>query len=418
MISKYTYEKGDVTTIIPDPKFYDSYYFAGDDMLFALIKNVMLLDEGSAFRTELNSLSNQQYRQKIKDFFGEDYNGQTIADRVLRKDFNIQYSIPLMCHFLELLKQGSKNCIVKYADVFTDCPPNDTVIEGFKRKMNIDITTLSWKFNKNVISDVVSKEFEPLLKRVATIMYSYACDIILLSGRPASIPAIRDIFLKYYPVSPNRLIVLNDYYVGDWYPFSENTGYIKNAKTIVAMGGVIGHYASDLSNLNKFVINLELLKKNLKSTINYIESSHDGQPIEYFITPDNNRGELTVSRIPQTLVVRQIGMDSYPCRALYSIDFNRYKLGDKIRRKASINNQETLTDARVSGLVKDAIDALKKRMPFKITIERDIDDKETLSISAITDKYGNDVMDSDLEIHIQSLGAEERYWLDSGAFDF
>lgn len=418
MISKYTYEKGDVTTIIPDPKFYDSYYFAGDDMLFALIKNVMLLDEGSAFRTELNSLSNQQYRQKIKDFFGEDYNGQTIADRVLRKDFNIQYSIPLMCHFLELLKQGSKNCIVKYADVFTDCPPNDTVIEGFKRKMNIDITTLSWKFNKNVISDVVSKEFEPLLKRVATIMYSYACDIILLSGRPASIPAIRDIFLKYYPVSPNRLIVLNDYYVGDWYPFSENTGYIKNAKTIVAMGGVIGHYASDLSNLNKFVINLELLKKNLKSTINYIESSHDGQPIEYFITPDKNRGELTVSRIPQTLVVRQIGMDSYPCRALYSIDFNRYKLGDKIRRKASINNQETLTDARVSGLVKDAIDALKKRMPFKITIERDIDDKETLSISAITDKYGNDVMDSDLEIHIQSLGAEERYWLDSGAFDF
>ena len=249
-------------------------------------------------------------------------------------------------------------------------------------------------------------------------MYSYACDIVLLSGRPASLPAIRDIFLKYYSVSPNRLIVLNDYYVGDWYPFGENTGYIKNAKTIVAMGGVIGHYASELSNLNKFIINLDLLKENLKSTVNFIEASREGQPIEYFITPDQNRGDLTVSSIPETLNVRQIGMDSYPCRALYSIDFNRHKMADKIRKKAILGNEGCPTDAKVMGLVNEAIDALKKRMPFKMTIERDNEDKENLSISAITDKDGNDIMDGNLEIHIQSLGVDEQYWLDSGAFDF
>ena len=418
MISKYTYIKGDVTTITPDPKFYDSYYFAGDDMLHALIKNIMLLDENSAFRTELKSLSTRDYRQKIKDFFGEDYNGQTIADRVLRKDFNIQYSVPLMCHFLELLKQNSKDCVVKYSDVFSDCPPNDVVIEEFKRKMNIDITTLSWRFNKEAVSEVVLKEFEPLLKKVATIMYSFACDVVLLSGRPASLPAIRDIFLKYYSVSPNRLIVLNDYYVGDWYPFGENTGYIKNAKTVVAMGGVLGHYASELSNLNKFIINLDLLKKNLKSTVNFIEASREGQPIEYFITPDQNRGDITVSSIPETLNVRQIGMDSYPCRALYSIDFNRHKMADKIRKKAILSDEGCPTDAKVMGLVNEAIDTLKKRMPFKITIERDAEDKENLTISSIADKDGNDVMDGNLEIHIQSLGVDEQYWLDSGAFDF
>lgn len=418
MISKYTYIKGDVTTITPDPKFYDSYYFAGDDMLYALIKNIMLLDENSAFRTELKDLTTQQYRQKIKNFFGEDYNGQTIADRILRKDFNIQYSVPLMCHFLELLKQGCKDCIVKYSDVFSECPPNEAIIEEFKQRLNIDITSLSWKFNKEMVSEVVRKEFEPLLKKVATIMYSYACDVVLLSGRPASLPVIRDIFLKYYSVSPNRLIVLNDYYVGDWYPFGENTGYIKNAKTIVAMGGVIGHYASELSNLNKFIINLDLLKKNLKSTVNYIEASREGQPIEYFITPDKYRGDLTISSIPQSLHVRQIGMDSYPSRALYSIDFNRHKMADKIRKKAIINDEDCPTDAKVIGLVNEAIDVLKKRMPFKITIERDMDDKENLSISAITDKNGNDIMDGNLEIHIQSLGVDEQYWLDSGAFDF
>ena len=57
-------------------------------------------------------------------------------------------------------------------------------------------------------------------------------------------------------------------------------------------------------------------------------------------------------------------------------------------------------------------------MPFKISIERDVDDKENLSICAIVDNEGNDVIDGNLEIHIQSLGVEDQYWLDSGAFDF
>lgn len=418
MICKYTYVKGDVTTITPEPKFYDSFYFAGDDMLYALIKNIMILDENSAFRDELKNLSVAMYRQKMKDFFGEDYNGQTIADRVLRRDFNIQYSIPLMCYYLELLKNDSKDCTVSYDDVFTDCPPSASVITGFKDKVGIDITKLQWRFRKAIVSDIVRKEFEPLLKKISTIMYSYACDVVLLSGRPASLPAIREIFLKYYSVSPNRLILLNNYYVGDWYPFGENTGYIKNSKTIVAMGGVIGHYASELSNLNKFVINLDKLDTGLKSTVNYIESSREGQPIEYFITPEKNVGDLMVSNMPTILNIRQIGMDTYPTRALYSIDFNTYKIADRLRKKAVLNGEDFPTDAKIMGQVNEIVDVLKKRMPFRITIERDVEDKENLSIASITDKNGDDVIDSNLEINIQSMGVVGRYWLDSGAFDF
>lgn len=418
MISKYTYAKGDVTTITPDPKFYDSYYFAGDDMLHALIKNVMLLDENSAFRSALGQLPPKAYRQKIKDFFGDDYCGQTVADRALRKAFNIQYSVPLMCHFLELLKRNDADCVVRYADVFSECPPSRAVLDGFRERVGVDVADLSWKFRKEEVSEVVRKEFEPLLKKIATILYSYACDVVLLSGRPASLPVIRDMFLKYYSVSPNRLIVLNDYYVGDWYPFGENTGYIKNAKTIVAMGGVLGHYASELSNLDKFVINLDLLKRHLKSTVNYVESSRDGKPIAYLITPEKGRGDLTISSLPRTLNVRQIGMDSYPSRALYSIDFNRQKMADRIRNKALREGDTGITDAKVMGRVGREVDALRRRMPFTVTLERDVEDKETLSIVAILDREGNEVVDSNLEIHIQSLGIDGQYWLDSGAFEF
>ena len=125
-----------------------------------------------------------------------------------------------------------------------------------------------------------------------------------------------------------------------------------------------------------------------------------------------------MSSIPLTLNVRQIGMDSYPSRALYTIDFNRHKMADRIRKKALLNDEGCLTDAKVAGLVGEAVDTLKKRMPFRITIERDADNKEDLSITAITDRNDNDVTEGNLEVHIQSLGIDGQYWLDTGAFDF
>ena len=418
MISRYSYKKGDITTITPDPLFYDSFYFAGDDMLKALIKNQMLLDEKhSAFRKCLSKIDDKTYRQKIKDFFGPDYNGQTIADRIARRDFNIQYSVPLMYHFLALASSGCDNCIVSYEDVFSENAPNERVIEDFKERTGIDVRNLVWEYDKEYVATIIAKEFEPLLKKVAAMLFAYSCDVVLLSGRPASLPTIRDLFLKYYPVSPNRLITLNNYYVGDWFPFDENTGYVKNPKTIVAMGGVIGHYASEYSNLDKFVIDLAKLDTNLKSTVNYIVASRDGQPIEYLITPNKHQGELTITSLPTSLDVRQFELVTYPSRALYSIDFNRVKLEASIRNKANLNN-ESLSDSAVLARVDDCIEEFKHRMPFRITITRDPEDKESLSIINIIDKAGLEIKDSYIEIHIQSLGVDEQYWLDSGAFAF
>ena len=61
--------------------------------------------------------------------------------------------------------------------------------------------------------------------------------------------------------------------------------------------------------------------------------------------------------------------------------------------------------------------------PFGYSIEKDVEDKEHLSIASITDRNGAELSDSCIEIHIQSLGVDEneggeQYWLDSGAFNF
>lgn len=105
MINKYTYSdgRGKTPTIKPDPKFHDSFYFAGDDIFVRSCTRIMLLGHNSAFRIALNTLSDKDYRQKMKDFFGKDNIDKSYSDKMLRRDFNIQYSVPLMSYFLQLL---------------------------------------------------------------------------------------------------------------------------------------------------------------------------------------------------------------------------------------------------------------------------------------------------------------------------
>jgi hypothetical protein len=69
-------------------------------------------------------------------------------------------------------------------------------------------------------------------------------------------------------------------------------------------------------------------------------------------------------------------------------------------------------------MVSQEIETLRTRMPFKLTLERDVEDKENIYISSIEDKNGNELSDSCIEIHIQSLGVDDKYWLYSGAFSF
>ena len=413
MISQYHYETtaDNFTTLLPDPVFYDSFYFAGDDMLQTLILSVLLQSPNSAFRKREQE---NIYQQKLKDFFGPDYSGQTFAERMLRRDFNLQYLIPLANYFLQLNASHSEDKVVSFSDVFMNQKPNQRVIDGFKRKFGLDITTLEWNYKGEEVTEIIQKAFEPLLQQIATIMYNHKCDIILLSGRPASLPAVRNIFLKYYPTSPNRLILLNDYYVGHWFPFGDNTGYIKDSKTIVAMGAVIAHYACESSNLYDFHIDTHKLDALLQSTVHFVESPQPS--FNHILTPDVSICDLRVPMLPCQLKVKQVDFRTYPSRTLYNIDFNVKTLEQKIRNRADANDED-ISDNEVQYRLHKELAKLKISLPYTLRIERNPNDIEELNITQVLNKDGEDIITPNtLSIHIQSMGVDGHYWLDSGIF--
>ena len=413
MISKYDYETSadNFTTLTPDPVFYDSYYFAGDDMLQTLILSVLLQSPNSAFRKREPE---PVYQQKLKDFFGPDYAGQTFAERMLRRDFNLQYLMPLANYFLQLNSTKSDDVVVSYSDVFKHQQPNQRIIDGFKQKFGLDVTSIEWSYKQEEVSGAIQKAFEPLLQQIATIMYTHKCDIILLSGRPASLPAVRNIFLKYYPTSPNRLILLNDYYVGHWFPFGENTGYIRDSKTIVAMGAVIAHYASESSNLYDFHIDTKKLDTLLNSTVHYVESPQP--PFAHILTPDVSICEIKVPVLPCQLKVKQVDFTTYPARMLYNIDYNTKTLERKIRNRADANDED-ISDNDVQYRLHQELDKLQSKLPYTLRIERNSEDVEELNIVQVLDRNGEDVITpNSLNVNIQSMGIDGHYWLDSGIF--
>ena len=198
--------------------------------------------------------------EKSNDFFGGD-TGMATRNRRIRSDFNLQVSVPIVLHFLELLKQNKvESQILSFGDIFTNNLPTQNVLNHFKGHFGFDFESLQWQYESKVVASIVEQTFDSLIGKISLLLSHYGCDIVLLSGRPTSLKPLADLFLKYYAISPNRLKSMNDYRVGRWYPedkrykFIDGNGKFINPKSIITTGAMIGHIAEN-GGLNGFALN-------------------------------------------------------------------------------------------------------------------------------------------------------------------
>ena len=70
-------------------------------------------------------------------------------------------------------------------------------------------------------------------------MWTYDCDVLLLSGRPSRLRIVTDIVLAKTPVPPHRVIGMHRYKVGETYPFRDAANRIDDPKTTAAVGAAL-----------------------------------------------------------------------------------------------------------------------------------------------------------------------------------
>lgn len=418
-ICQYDYNEKNPSQLKPVPLFWDSFDTAGDDMLKILISNVLLQGKDGILEQELLQRGENEtaIRSKLFSFLGRNQIDMSFEDKILRRDFNLQVLVPVMYEFLRLLENGEGTRDVTYGDVFRKTPPSDPVQQKFEKVFGLELKEVVWKYNKEVLSRHVARSMDALLQKIASIMYAYGCDIILLSGRPTSLEPIKDTFLKYSPIEPNRLIRLNKYRIGDWYPFADKAKRcINNSKSVVPVGAMIGYLASSAGGYNSLSIDMTELAKRLKPTTDYfIINDAKVQVNQCFISPNKNRGEIVANNFPLYIGSKQFNLALYPVRPFYVLDVNRDGIQERIRKA----HPQSLTERDLQYLTKDYVENLLSNIPLKINVLReDIrDDKELLTIDSVVSENGDELSADDFVLTIQSLNDPDCYWLDSGVFD-
>jgi len=430
MICAYENTGSGFPQLKPIPLFWDSFYLAGDDILKNIILRVIIegksessINVGSIYsvlETRLLRMSNEELSNLssvnkntafsllmsdiqhaataeervdkikryadnlVKDYFGADAAGMDYKDRQCRADFNIQVSMPIAQMMLELLRLNRPSKVYTFDDIFQSNRPASYLLDHFADHFGFRLEEMEWRYNPVDISAQVRATMEPLMKQLSIILHSYDVDLLILSGRPSSLNPITELFIKYYPVSPDRLIRLNEYQVGSWYPLANPDGYFYDQKSVVAVGAMVGYMASSSNGFRGMSMDFSELIKKMKSTANYMGfyNSERYQVAESLITPKKGSVSCNIASFPSYIGCKQLDAPVYQARPIYAIYNNSGKA------------------------------------PLLIQLARDYsENREKLVIEEVMDSQGNKVDSSLVELVQQSI-ADERFWLDDGVFKF
>lgn len=428
MVCAYKCQGRGEARLTPTPLFWDSFYLAGDDILRNLVQNLVIEGKEHTFATQGNitaaltarilqmtneelralpCLDNAVYRSKandicstvdeeernrkkrafasnlIHDFFGVDSAMMGYRERRCRTDFNTQISVPIAQKMLDLLRLHRPTRLYSYEELFPDVKPADYLLDFFAHHFGFRFEELNWRYDQRETENIVKATMEPLMKQLALVLYTQHCDIIVLAGRPTSLDAINELFIKYIPTSPEKLIRLNDYRVGNFFPTADGQGYFYDQKAIVAVGAQVGYLASH-EGLPGLCIDFSEMIRKMTSTANYmgVYNSHRRQVDITSLSPQKSVATFEFSVFPAFIGCRQLDSSIYQARPIYGIYNN--------------SNRSTL----------------------RITVSRNFfDSKEILTVEEVADMEGNTLPKSSVTLMEQSLVDDGKYWLDKGEFE-
>ena len=423
MICSYQYEGAGLAVLTPKPLYWDSFNLAGDDFKKEIIRQIIL--EGRIadeyYRGCVGVIENHARKLgigNIKDllirFFGTDSNNIDYIGRVIRKNFNSQVLVPIANRYLQHAESKLPDMEVSFKELMSDNYPNQELLNHFRRHFGFGIEEIKWKLSEKRVNEILESTLEPLLRQISAVLYAMGCDFVLLAGKPTSLGRIEDLFLKFYPVSPDRIITLRNYRVGRWYPFSDDSGYFKDPKTLVSVGAMISLMGGRLDNLAGFRINLDLLKTEITSTADFVGvfNPNTKNTETIMLNPDKNRGEFQVAGLPVSVGCRRLAAENYPGRPLYQLDFNDAKIRERVA-----NQYPQISAVEIPDYVEQMKVQLKSRMPFSVLFSRQYrDNKEAIKIESILDRDRSEISNSLLSLSLKTLSDETAYWLDTGEF--
>lgn len=429
MICNYTNE---ALSITPNPLFWESFQIAGDDLVKRIIVDVLLdspkieYPKASGVITgKLNSmgLTPTEVAEKMHHFFDDTHAMGTLEKR-MRKEFMVQVLHPIASFLLDKLHKGDEDGAVTFEDIFTDNKPSEILLNFFEKQMGFRFEQLELRFSQAFLNEIIRKVYEPSMRKWAALFHSYKCDIVLLSGRPSSLKQIYTLMRRLSPVPPNRLISMNTYRVGSWYPGSSDIGHFGDNKSMVAVGALISYLATN-GKLPEFKLDPKHLKQKVMPTTQYIGiiNPQTGS-LSTILSPDVNGAYQEAGAFPVMIGAKQLDIDGYPANLLYVLRFNDNVIREqaKATAKKKLGLPADASDKDISpAMISTEMEAIKFRLrtktPLKFRLEREYhEDREKVKIDTVEDNERNDISPKMFELALQTWAEDITNWLDTGIF--
>ena len=420
MICKYDYTYSGTTILSPKPVYWESFNYAGDELIKQVIQEVVI--EGRADYTGSHgailakgmALGDKDIVSKINGFFGKNNANIGYKARLMRVNFVNQIGIPIAQYCLSIAngnKEGLTRISLTFNELFSTSRPSSELLKYFEKHFGFKLEDIVWDLNLDGINNIVSNCFSKLIEQVSKIMHLYECDIVLLSGRPFSLKALENLLLKFHPINRNRVVNLNSYWIGKWFPFSDHHGYINDPKTVITVGALLSMMGGRLFKLDNFRINNENLRLGLFSTANYFGNWENFVIHKSVMKEDEDIAIFTVTDLPFQIGFKNVDSSNYPARHLYTFQFNNRSI------KTQLGMHQHIDSTSIGDALETKKNKLRNQLPYQITLRRDVvKDKEKLKVDLILDKEGADMTKSNFELKLQTLDSSEEYWLDSGEF--
>ncbi len=110
------------------------------------------------------------------------------------------------------------------------------------------------RFTQDDLLRVTRRTLGTALRQYCDIIGQFRPDVLVLGGRPSSLPSVGHLIRESLPLPPGALVFLHDQLVDEWFPFTEN-GRIGDSKTCSVVGAAVAFMARhDYSN---FVLRLD-----------------------------------------------------------------------------------------------------------------------------------------------------------------
>ncbi len=418
MVTTYWGEAGRV--LHPHQTFREGFRVAGDELLQRVIAAIVL----PGLQGAIEAAGGQFVGEKLRELFSGDTGGMDQQMVQKRRQFALRVLMPLAVAILAACENAgeSESLDLAVGDVLALGPQDEAggekpvppalvaYIEDAARDLGAEfsLSGVTLHCSREDVDAIAREVFQKALSNLAEVIDHLGCDVVLLTGRPSRLPAVRAILQEMMLVAPHRLISMHAYKTGRWYPFRDPvTQRIGDPKSTVAVGGML--IALSEARIPNFKVMTGAFR--MVSTARFIgEMDSSGQIMTNRIlfgdvdldarAAGDSESSLTMYTALH-LGARQLPLERWTTTPLYRLDFATRPAQSRAPLSVTFERAEFDEDPD-----RETSESVLRREAMR----------EAFAVTEVADGDGTTMKKSEVSLRLHTLGFEDEYWIDTGLF--